>query len=1156
MVTIQEAAKQIESRQTQLEERRETLEGARTQAQQFQTQRPVSQMELRRQRLSRQDNAKSALQLRAERQEEIQQKTKIKSEALETISFEFEKQRELEKEISDISSQFEAQKKAIEQQQKVFEAQQAERAGIESDIAIASKLVGEGRSFAGETARVKEFARQIQAQGEFETQQRAFKEAGLEAITEVGGVPTIIGFKDIETGQIIQIEDLGEIAKPRLDILEERGIIKFEEVVTDIKAETLPSVITEVKIKDDIIVSEKVFPQGKETFIAAVDVGGGRMQDFRFISEGGKLIVSEPTGVSGQQSTRFKESGRVGKSAREIALSRVGVEVKDDGFFTSIGSRITGFVKDVVGGKEGREAFIGASLPTISAFQPIISEIEPPPSPTIIGRLRGISKEQASLIGAEGVLGIGGVGSVGGKEVTRKITDITLFPETRIKVTEPFFGTAQAEIRDGQLRQITGIETDIDIPELKIGDIISAPAETSMVLSRTGGQIGSFGVGAFFGAKGLRKETDIARPSFKTTIQEPQFGTQQFEPSGDPLTFFKDVEVEVPAVTVGERKEFGRKVGGIATMGGLFLTPVVGATVFASQVEREVREAGGIAPFIKEKPLEAAFIGGIVATAGGLKLFRTLKSPRVIKEGEDILRLTTRGEDFFGARIRVSKKGFEFIPSQKGVIIKREVIPKAKLDIEAAETVGIDILKVSKEKTKEIVFFPRQKLSQVSVEGSKVIITKDGKIIFEGNPFTIKGKKQREEVFELLEKRGFSKKDIQELIRLRQPVTIEQTIGGVIQVKRKGALGQFQALQIRPAVQLGAGLRTRGAKPIKTDITFERRIIKIDGKDFVLEQKGTQTFLRRAERGGVRIREERELSGGLIVGKARPEFSIPVEVSKTGKIKVLKESPAQIITSISTEVPTLPIKAELRIDSSQTLLLKKAIKESEDIGKIVAGRKSSQEFFEQLYFPQELKAAPKIAPPKIAKVPKTTLEVPEAKELPSMVTPFVALAAKQKAVPITTLDTSIKTKTIQEPQLKTIQEPQLKTEDLLKTIQEPQLKTIQEPQLKVIQEPQIRTIPLVKIAQQIKQAQRAVITPKVKPRFEQPPKTPPKEPPVIKIPIPPKTSLAKRLAKKVEEDGFEAFGFRFGEQISLGEAETQKVAETTLSKFLKGTLGA
>ncbi len=51
-----------------------------------------------------------------------------------------------------------------------------------------------------------------------------------------------------------------------------------------------------------------------------------------------------------------------------------------------------------------------------------------------------------------------------------------------------------------------------------------------------------------------------------------------------------------------------------------------------------------------------------------------------------------------------------------------------------------------------------------------------------------------------------------------------------------------------------------------------------------------------------------------------------------------------------------------------------------------------------------------------------------------------------------------------------------------------------------------------------------------------------------------KKSKTKEIAEKILE--FEAFGKRFGQEFSLGKAETKKGAEKKLKGFLKGTLGA
>lgn len=102
---------------------------------------------------------------------------------------------------------------------------------------------------------------------------------------------------------------------------------------------------------------------------------------------------------------------------------------------------------------------------------------------------------------------------------------------------------------------------------------------------------------------------------------------------------------------------------------------------------------------------------------------------------------------------------------------------------------------------------------------------------------------------------------------------------------------------------------------------------------------------------------------------------------------------------------------------------------------------------------------------------------------------------------------------------------------------------------------------------------RSLVTTLQTPKMKQPQKTkqdygqdllrgrpirprPPKKPTPFRPIIPiPSDSLAKRLLKKVETEGFEVFGKRFGKDISLGFSRTKKGAEKKLESFLKGTLG-
>lgn len=58
-------------------------------------------------------------------------------------------------------------------------------------------------------------------------------------------------------------------------------------------------------------------------------------------------------------------------------------------------------------------------------------------------------------------------------------------------------------------------------------------------------------------------------------------------------------------------------------------------------------------------------------------------------------------------------------------------------------------------------------------------------------------------------------------------------------------------------------------------------------------------------------------------------------------------------------------------------------------------------------------------------------------------------------------------------------------------------------------------------------------------------------------PPPKKRGIFRQVAKKIEDEGFfEVFSKRFGKEMSIGKAKTQKAAENILDKYLRGTLAA
>jgi len=782
-------------------------------------------------------------------------------------------------------------------------------------------------------------------------------------------------------------------------------------------------------------------------------------------------------------------------------------------------------------------------------------------------------------------------------EPTKKLMDKTIVPERKTSYYEPIFGTVQTELKDKKIQKITSTKKDVTIPELKVGDVVSAPAKGFSFFSKIGGEVGSFGVGAYYGAKGLKSEEDIAREAYKTKITQEQYGTKQDYLGGN--VFFKQVEVDfVPAVSVGEKKEIGRKVGEITTMGGIYLSPV-GTTVFASQVEGELREFDyNPIAFAKEKPMEAALIGGVILTAGAIKGVQFIKAPKVITKG-DVTRLTTKGEEFFGKKIRISKADeispwrwkAEIKPSERGYTIKDYTLKTGKADLKATETVGVDIKKISKDKVKEKVIYEKQQLGQESLEGSLVKVFKDGKEVYAGIPYGKFGQAQRESLFKTLGEKGISKEYLQQRIRYVQPKLTKDVLKeGLIKIKGSKAKGKFEHLLEQPVLDLGKGIKTRGKKTIKTLTDVDRKMVTIGEKKYVLETK-TGIVSKIGKKGELASLEEIESAKSFLFSKKPREGKGYLSV-KDKELIISEEADIQFISSTSIEKPMARLskkefellKPEVRVDTSKTTLIKKTIEDVEQIGIRGGAKPSSKEYLQQLYSSVELKVAPKIAPPKLTpSVKRPTLELP-TQELPSMVggvglkdikyagtglyeqmevstiqptsvSPITSYAmldtTKEVSVPVSTLDIKTRTRT----ELKPLVKLDLKPKEIISPIEKitPKLKERVIEKVKEVQKTQPKLISLLKTAQVQRPVQREIIkqiSRTIKPTIPKT-KTPTPKIPLIKTP-----SLIKKLAKKVEEGMFEIFTTKGGKDILIGEAETQLGAEKLLKSKIISTLRA
>ncbi len=415
------------------------------------------------------------------------------------------------------------------------------------------------------------------------------------------------------------------------------------------------------------VAKKKVFPQGKQSFIAAVDVGQGRMQDFRFDSQGGKLIVSKPIGVSGPQSTRFKESGRIGKSAREVALSRVGVlpDLKKE--LTPTQRKIIKFQTALrkIGDKFAK------LVPAEGGIEGLFSK-KKPPSQIVIERVPSEPSAQATpIITARGktffeTLGIN-PNSQNSKNLKKRVERTqSLFAGSVLNQTQAKERNDKA-LKDFQSKEIVkGIPTAVALGAgfallqavPVVGQVAGVLLGAELVLRRkeivkqfkefpleTAGTFAAFAAGGFAGGKVLNKVSNLAalEASGLTFVIEKKVGVRKTPLS---KTFPKEIkfkinEKAVKTFAVDVLKKSGVDFGKLSKGNQNFVT-------------------GQIKAFIRNNP--AKLIPKIRQVA--LKNFKASQLNKLVKQ-----RLAGKFDKPIDFRKIRKRKGFERLSRQDRVAI-------------------------------------------------------------------------------------------------------------------------------------------------------------------------------------------------------------------------------------------------------------------------------------------------------------------------------------------------------------------------------------------------------------------------------------------------------------------------------------------------------
>lgn len=258
----------------------------------------------------------------------------------------------------------------------------------------------------------------------------------------------------------------------------------------------------------------------------------------------------------------------------------------------------------------------------------------------------------------------------------------------------------------------------------------------------------------------------------QTTTYLPRQGTLGYGQSP-----YITENVLLPATTSSDVGNIVYKAGSGAVSFGKYLVPYVGTGLFVGEV---ISSAGGrgVVNYFKEKPIEAGITTTMVLTPLVSKGVSALTKVTG-KEIEGGVRYSSRMQDWFGKRVRVSREGVNLLPSNKYVyqITREKIIPSESREL--IFTVGRPQLQeVTGEKV--VTYFDDILGTSREVKtGYKTTVREPDKVIFgKYNPLTKVGKLERKEAINYLKEKGYTDKQIKEILRLRQPKVVENLFTG------------------------------------------------------------------------------------------------------------------------------------------------------------------------------------------------------------------------------------------------------------------------------------------------------------------------------------------------------------------------------------------
>ncbi len=622
-------------------------------------------------------------------------------------------------------------------------------------------------------------------------------------------------------------------------------------------------------------------------------------------------------------------------------------------------------VKSISGVKEGKEGLLYFEEEKIPVSLPFFKDrtlFEVPASSLTAGSKGGLYAQVAS----EGVGKVGTELSIAGGELLKSWT--------------------------GKVFDVTG-KSDVVSPRYygkKIGEVIKRPSILfdKFKFRGTGGVIYDLKEGV----ARLATEEDFIKPDLKSTIPSSSIITKQ------------------------EAQEAARLTGETAIGFGKYLIPYAGGVFFAADVEKQVRPYDyKPVEFAKAEPLQAGLLGATFLGVGALKGYKYLKTPQVLRYGDEIV-LTTKGQRLFGGRLRLDfKEGVTYAPTKGKLRIQRQPVGKGQV-VESIKDVRPQVLSLSDEPTRKLLetFITPIKdtkgFAREIVGGEKAIVSKPmpkrfefslfdrgtvlksgvkikykpsgEEIIFRGlSPYTKAGKIERARVLDEFSSLGISPKKAKPMIALKQPRVIESksdikglVIEGETGVRLRLKADEVTTLQKYEFADRFGTIKSRGGKPI---IRTKELELTPSGKSLT---EGEPIF------SGTLV----QTTPSAKLGKRTETSEIFQAVKKTGETEILlaPKSPAspvvevELFKQVDVSKRVIPKKRATDVGTGDIMIRKPIDREiidldelsglKKDVGQIPRiGEGSSKQFLKSLY-KQDIVATGLGAIKPISKITKPT----------------------------------------------------------------------------------------------------------------------------------------------------------------------------------------